>query len=70
MGGLCCSLLGWYDLLLTRCLHVSPLTIALHVVKVYVMCVYRGNTRAVKVIDQGEGKRKKEGETALTNTKI
>jgi hypothetical protein len=34
-GWLCCSLLGWYDLLLTRCLHVSPLTMALHVVKVY-----------------------------------
>ena len=45
---LCCSLLGWYDLLLTRCLHVPPLTIALHVVKVYVMCVCRGNTWAVK----------------------
>jgi len=34
-----CSLLGWYDLLLTRFLHVSPLLMAFHVVKVHVMCV-------------------------------
>ena len=47
-GWLCCSLLGWCDLLLTRCLHVSPLTMALHVVKVYVMCVCRGHMWAVK----------------------
>ena len=35
---------------------------AFHVVKVYVMCVCRGNMWAVKVIDQGEGKRKKKKE--------
>jgi steroid 5-alpha reductase family enzyme len=34
MGWLCYSLLSWYDLLLTYCLHVSPLLMALHVVKV------------------------------------
>jgi len=47
-GLVCRSLLGWFDLLLTRCLHVSPLAMALHVVRVYVMCVCRGNMWAVK----------------------
>jgi hypothetical protein len=40
---------------------------ALHVVKVYVMCVCRGHMWAVKVIEEEEGKRKKEGETVLAN---
>ena len=40
-GWLCCSLVGWYDLLPTRCLHASPLTMTLHGVKVYVMGVSR-----------------------------
>ena len=48
--------------------NVSPLTMAFHVVKVYVMCVCRGNMWAVKASRKGEGKRK-EGETVLTNTK-
>jgi hypothetical protein len=38
-------------------------------VKVYVIGVCRRHVWAVEVIDEGEGKRK-EGETALTNTKI
>ena len=52
--------MGWYDLLLTRCLHASPLTIALHVVTVYVMCVCREYVGS-KANDEGEGKRKNEG---------
>ena len=39
-GWLCSSVLGWYDLLLTRYL-ISPFTMALHVVKVYVVGVCR-----------------------------
>ena len=68
-GRLCCSVLGWYNLLPTRCLHAFPFTMALHGVKVYVMGVCRRHVWAVEVIDEGEGERK-EGETALTNTKI
>jgi hypothetical protein len=40
---------------------------ALHVVKVYV-CVWRRHVGS-KASRKGEGKRKKEDETALTNTK-
>ena len=54
-GWLCCSLVGWYDLLLTRCLHASPLTISLHVVTVYVMCVCREYVCS-EANDEGEGK--------------
>jgi hypothetical protein len=64
----CCLLLGWNGLLLSRCLHASALTTALHVVKVYVMCVCRRHMWAVKASKEGEGKRK-EGETVLTYTK-
>ena len=63
-----CSLLGWYDFLLPRYL-VSPFTMALHVVEVYVMGACSRHVWAVEVIGEGEGKRK-EGETILTNTKI
>ena len=59
-GWLCCSLVGWYDLLPTRCLHASPLTISLHVVTVFVMCVCREYVGS-KANDEGEGKRKNEG---------
>ena len=60
-GWLCCSLVGWYDLLPMRCLHASPLTISLHVVTAYVMCVCREYVGS-EANDEGEGKeRKKEG---------
>ena len=54
-GWLCCSLVGWYDLLPTRCLHASPLTISLHVVTVYVMCVCREYVGS-EANDEGGGK--------------
>jgi len=59
--------LGWCGLLLTRYL-VSPFTMVLYGVKVYVMGVCRRHVWAVEVVE-GEGERQ-EGETALTNTKI
>ena len=61
-------LLGWYDLLLPRYL-VSPFTMALHVVRVYVMGGCSRHVWAVEVIDEGEG-HGEGGETVLTNTKI
>jgi hypothetical protein len=51
-----CSLLGWYDFLLPRYL-VSPFTMALHVVKVYVMGACSRHVWAVEVIGEGEGAR-------------
>ena len=69
-GWLCCSVLGWYNLLPTRCLHAFSLTMALHGVRVYVMGVCRRHVWAVEVIAEGERGKEKEGETALTNTKI
>ena len=60
-GWLCCSpAVGLYSLLPTRCLHASPLTMALHGVKVYVMGVCSRHVWAVEVIDEGEGKRGRE----------
>ncbi len=58
---------GWYSLLLTRSL-VLPFTMALHVVKVYVMGVYRRPLCLRSHIDEGEREREQEGETVLTNT--
>ena len=46
--------LGWCGLLLTRYL-VSPFTMVLYGVKVYVMGVCRRHVWAVEVIDEGEG---------------
>jgi hypothetical protein len=51
-GWQCCSLLAaglGTTALPTRCHHVSPLTVALHVVKVYVMCVCRGHITEIKM---------------------
>jgi hypothetical protein len=45
-----CSLLGWYDFLLPRYL-VSPFTMALHVVKVYVMGACSRHVWAVETSD-------------------
>ena len=43
---------------------------ALHVVRVYVMGGCSRHVWAVEVIAEGEGGKRKEGETVLTNTKI
>jgi hypothetical protein len=56
-GWLFCSVLGWYSLLSMRCLHASPLTMALHVVEVYVMGACSRHVWAVEVIGEGEGAR-------------
>ena len=53
-GWLFAPLLGWYDFLLPRHL-VSPFTMALHVVKVYVMGACSRHVWAVEVIGEGEG---------------